>query len=69
MQEQLLKNLKQSVIPDHVLQCSCAINFDAFNILAMNSNKFKVLPMECLLIKRDKAILNRTIKLVSIGTL
>ena len=57
-----LKNVKQSVISDHLLQCNCAINFDDFSILATDCNKFKLLLRESLLIKRDKPILNRTIK-------
>ena len=44
-----LKNVMQPTISDHLLQCNCTINFDDFDILS-------------LLIKRDKAILNRTIK-------
>ena len=57
-----LKNVKQSAISDHLLQCNCAINFDDFSILATDCNKFKLLLGESLLIKRDKSILNRTIK-------
>ena len=58
-----LKNIMQSAISDHLLQCNCTINFDDFDILAAESNKFKLLLRESLLIKRDKSILNRTIKL------
>ena len=57
-----LKSVKQSAISDHLLQCNCAINFDDFSILATDCNKFKLLLRESLLIKRDKPILNRTIK-------
>ena len=57
-----LKNVKQSAISDHLLQCNCAINFDDFSILATDCNKFKLLLRESLLTKRDKPILNRTIK-------
>ena len=57
-----LKNVMQSAICDHLLQCNCTINFDDFYILAAESNKFKLLLRESLLIKRDKPILNRTIK-------
>ena len=49
-----LKNIMQSAITDHLLQCNCTINFDDFDILAAESNKFKLL--------RDKPILNRMIK-------
>ena len=48
-----LKNIKQSVISDHLLQYNCAINFDDFSILATDCNKFKLLLRESLLIKRD----------------
>ena len=57
-----LKNVKQPAMSDHLLQCNCTINFDNFDILAAESNKFKLLLRESLLIKRDKPILNRTIK-------
>ena len=58
-----LKNVKQSAISDHLLQCNCTINFDDFSILSKDCNKFKLLLMESLLKKRDKTIWNRTIKL------
>ena len=57
-----LKSVMQSAISDHLLQCNCTINFDDFDILATESNKFKLLLRESLLIKRDKPILSRTIK-------
>ena len=57
-----LKTVMQSAISDHLLQCNCTINFDDFDILATESNKFKLLLRESLLIKHDKPILNRTIK-------
>ena len=57
-----LKNVKQSAIFDHLLQCNCAINFDDFSILTTDCNKFRLLLRESVLIKRDKPILNRTIE-------
>ena len=57
-----LKNVKESALSDHLLQCNCTINFDSFDILAAESNTFKLLLRESLLIKCDKPILNRTIK-------
>ena len=39
--------------------------FDDFDILAADSKKFKLLLRDSLLIKRDRPILNRTIKLFS----
>ena len=41
--EKRLKSIKQSAISDHLLQCNCTINFDNFDILAAESNKFKLL--------------------------
>ena len=60
--EKHLKNIKESEIFDHLLQCNCTMNFDVFEILAADCNKFKLLLRENLLIKRNKPILNRTIK-------
>ena len=57
-----LKNVKQSAISDHLLQCNYTMNFDNFDNLAAESNKLKLLLRESLLIKHDKPILNRTIK-------
>ena len=38
-----LKNVKQSAISDHLLQCNCVMKFDDFSILATNCNGFKLL--------------------------
>ena len=57
-----LKKVKQSAISEPLLQCNCMINFDNFDILAAESNKFKLLLRENILIKRDKLVLNRLIK-------
>ena len=35
------KNVRQSAISDHLLQCNCTINFGDFDILAAESNKFR----------------------------
>ena len=61
-----LKNAMQSAISDHLLQCNCTINFDDFDILAAESNKFKLLLRESILIKRDKTDLKQDDKIVSI---
>ena len=45
-----VKNVKESAVFDHLLQCNCAINFDHFDVLASDTNSFK----KSLLIKRDK---------------
>ena len=60
--EKSLKKVKQPAISDHLLQCKCAVNFDDFNILITDSNKFKLLLRESLLIKHDKPVLNLTIR-------
>ena len=44
-----LKNVKQSAISDHLLQCNCLINFVDFDILAADSSKFKLLIRESFL--------------------
>ena len=56
-----LKCVKQSAVSDHLLECNCSIDFDHFNILASNANKFSLLSKEILLIKRDQPQLNKTI--------
>ena len=38
------------------------MNFNAFNVLAMDSNEFKLLPRESLLIKHGKPILNKAMQ-------
>ena len=57
-----LKNVKKLAISEHLLQCNCAIKFDDFSILATDSNKFRLLLRDSLLIKHHKPILKRTIK-------
>ena len=55
-----VKNVKQSAVSDHLLQCDCSINFDDFDILAPEANSFRLLIKESLLIIHDKPVLNRT---------
>ena len=57
-----VKNMKESAVSDYRLQCDCVISFDDFDILASDTNNFRLLIKESLLIKRDKSVLNRTIK-------
>ena len=57
-----VKNVKESVVSDHLLQCNCAIDFDHFDALAPDTNSFRLLIKESLVIKRDKPALNRTVK-------
>ena len=57
-----LKNIKDSAVSDHLLQCNCAMDFDHFDILATDLSKFNPLVKEILLIRRDNPVLNRTTK-------
>ena len=57
-----VKNVKESAVSDHLLQCNCAIDFDHFDILASDTNSFRLLIKASLLIKRDKPVLNCTVK-------
>ena len=54
-----LKCVKQSAVSDHLLECNCSIDFDHFDILASDANKFRLLIKESLLIKRDQPQLNK----------
>ena len=60
--EKRIKNMKESAVSDHRLQRDCIISFDDFDVLAPDTNNLRLLIKESLLIKRDKPILNRTIK-------
>ena len=57
-----VKDVKESAVSDHVLACDCVIDFDHFDILVSDTNSFRLLIKESLLIKRDKPNLNRTVK-------
>ena len=57
-----VKNVKESAVSDHPLQCDCTIDFDHFDILASDTNSFRLLIEKSLLIKCDKPVLNRTLK-------
>ena len=56
------KVLKNLVMFDHPLQCNCTINFDDFDILTANSNKFKLLLKEFSNKAWQTYLINRTIK-------
>ena len=60
--EKRVKNMKESAVCDHRLHCDCVISLDDFDVLASDNNNFRLLIKESALIKRDKPILNRTIK-------
>ena len=57
-----LKCVKKSAVSDQVLEYNFSIDFDHFDILASDPNKFRLLIKESLLIKRDQPQLNKTIK-------
>ena len=57
-----VKNVKESAVFDHPLQCDCTINLDHLDILASDTNNCRLLIKESLLIKRDKPVLNGTVK-------
>ena len=61
-----IKKSKESAISDQFLQYDSPITFDDLDILASDYSKIKVLMKECLLIKRDKPVLNRTTKSFSL---
>ena len=41
--EKHLKSVKQSAVSDHLLEWNCSTDFDHFNILASDANKFRLL--------------------------
>ena len=57
-----VKNMKESAVSNHLLQCDCIIDFDHFDILASDTNNFRLLIKESMLIKHDKPVLNHTVK-------
>ena len=59
--EKRVKNMKESVVSDHHLQCDYVISFDDFDVLAFETNNFRLLIKESLSINGDKPIFNRTI--------
>ena len=59
--EKRVKNMKESAVSDHHLQCDYVISFDDFDVLASDTNNFRLLIKESLSINRDKPIFNRTI--------
>ena len=38
-----LQSAKQSAVSDHLLEYNCSIEFDHFDILASDANKFRLL--------------------------
>ena len=56
-----LKSVKHSAV-DHLLEYNCSIDFDHFDILASDANKFRLLIKESLLTEPDQPHVNKTIK-------
>ena len=54
--------MKESAVSDQLLQFDCAIDFDHFYILASDTNSFRLLIKDCLLIKCNRLVLNRTVR-------
>ena len=40
-----LKSVKQLAISDHLFKCHCSIDFDHFDILDSDANKFRKIPV------------------------
>ena len=57
-----VKNVKESAVSQHLLQCNSTIDFDNFDISCSDTNTFRLLIKESLLIKRDQPVLTRTVK-------
>ena len=64
--EKRVKNIKESAVSDHRLQCDYVISFDDFDVLVSDTNNVGLFIKESLLIKRDKPTLNYTIKSFSL---
>ena len=46
--EKRVKNMKESAISNHHSQCDCVISFDDFDVLASDTNNFRLLVKESL---------------------
>ena len=57
-----LKCVKQSAVSGHLHECNCSIDFDNFDILASDANRFRLRIKESLLIKRHEPQLKKSMK-------
>ena len=64
-----LKNIKDSAVSDHLLQCNCTIDFDHFNILATDMSTLNLLAKKSLYIIHENLFLKKTTKLFSLESL
>ena len=46
LSEKRVKNMKESAVSEHRLQCDCIISFDDFDVLASDTNNFRLLIKE-----------------------
>ena len=60
--ERPLRSVKELVAFDYLLECSCSVDFDHFDILTSVANKIRLLLKESLLIKCDQPQLNKIMK-------
>ena len=51
--EKRFKSFKQSAASEHLIECNCSIDFNHFDILASDANKYRFPFKNSLLIKRD----------------
>ena len=56
------KNAKELAVSDHLLQFNCTIDFDHFDILGTDVNKFDLLVKESLLTKRNNPVVKKATK-------
>ena len=57
-----VNNNKKSAVKDHCLLFNHVASFEDFSILTYESNPFKLLIKEALLVSRDKPLLNKQVK-------
>ena len=58
----VVNNNKKSAVKDHCLFFNHVGSFEDFSILTYESNPFKLLIKEALLVSRDKSLLNKQVK-------
>ena len=58
----IAEHAKESVVSNYLLKCDYTIDFDHFDILAYDTNSFRLLIKESLLVEHDKPVLNRAVE-------
>ena len=64
-----LKCVKQSAVSDHLLEYKCSVDFDHFDNLGSDANKFRLLIKDSLLIKRDQPQVEQNHQVISVENL